>query len=114
MRSLVLVATSSLLFCSSAHAEMTGNDLKQYCSFYPQHTESTAACVGYITGTLDMARGVDKLLKLNLACEPPGVTGDQLIAMAIKYLNDNAEQLHGVAAGLVWNMYVKTFPCQKN
>jgi len=99
-------------FCSSASAEFKGNDLKQYCSFYPRHTESTAMCTGYIAGTLDMVRGVNQTFKSNSACEPSGVTGEQLIEMSIKYLNEHPEQLHRVAAGLIWNMYVKAFPCK--
>lgn len=104
----------SLCFLSSvAKADMTGNDLKDYCSFYPQHTEKTALCMGYIGGTLDMVHGVDKSLKVRTACEPASVTGDQLIAMVIKYLDDHPEQLHLVAASLIWNMYTKAFPCPK-
>jgi hypothetical protein len=113
MRRLFLVAPLCLA-CSIGHAETTGNALKEYCSFYPQHNEAAALCAGYIGGTLDMARGVDKALKLQMACQPKGVTGDQLIAMVIKYLADHPEQLHYDAASLIWEMYTKAFPCSKN
>ena len=89
-----LFAAVLCIFPSAANAEITGNYLKEICNFYPQHTESTATCMGDISGTLDTIRGLDKLLKLNMACEPSGVTGDQLIAMTIKYLSDHPEQLH--------------------
>lgn len=56
MRILSFTAALFLLLYSNAHAEMTGNNLKEYCSFYPRHTESTTLCMGYISGTLDMVR----------------------------------------------------------
>jgi hypothetical protein len=98
---------------SPAMADMTGNDLKGYCQFYPRHTESTALCLGYINGSLDMTRGLNKMFNGQIVCEPPGVTGEQLIAMAIKYLSDHPEELHFSAASLVLNMYTKAFPCKK-
>ena len=112
MRSLLSV----ILLCltaSIARADMTGNDLKEYCQFYPRHTESTALCMGYIGGSLDMTRGLNKMFNNALLCEPSGVTGDQLIAMVIKYLSDHPEQLHFSAASLILNMYTNAFPCPK-
>jgi hypothetical protein len=114
MRKLWLIGAISGGLASTASAEMTGNDLKGYCQFYPRHTESTAACVGYINGSLDMTRGLNKMLKGQIACEPPGVTGDQLIAMTIKHLSDHPGDLHFTAASLILDMYTKAFPCKKS
>jgi hypothetical protein len=113
MRRLFL-AFSFVVGCSAARAEFTGHDLEDACSLYPQHAETTAMCMGYIAGTLDMVRGFDKTFKVRTACEPPGVTGDQLIKMTIKYLRDHPAQLHFTAASLIWNMYTETFPCNGN
>jgi hypothetical protein len=112
MRNLVIVAILCLT-ASVARADMTGNDLKEYCQSYPQHNEKTAVCMGYIFGSLDMTRGLNKMFNGALLCEPPGVTGDQLIAMAVKYLSDHPEQLHFSAASLILNMYTAAFPCPK-
>jgi hypothetical protein len=101
----------SCIFAGSASAEITGNQLKEYCQFYPAQTQATAACIGYITGSLDTIRGMSKMLKLKAACEPPGVTGEQLASMTVKYLNDNPADLHFVAASLILNLYTKSFPC---
>jgi Rap1a immunity proteins len=100
-----------MLFTSAANGEMSGSDLKQYCASYPRHNEATTMCMGYIGGTLDTVRGFARMLKAQWACEPAGVSGEQLVAMAIKYLSDHPEQLHGIAASLILNMYIRTFPC---
>jgi len=113
MRKLLIVATICVI-TSAARADMTGNDLKEYCQFYPRHTESTTLCMGYIAGSLDMTRGLNKMFNGALLCESPGVTGDELLAMAIKYLSDHPEQLHLSAASLILNMYTAAFPCPKN
>ncbi|MGO9047704.1 MAG: Rap1a/Tai family immunity protein [Xanthobacteraceae bacterium] len=109
-----LLGISLCFLASAANAEVTGNNLKEYCGLYPQHAEATALCMGYISGALDTMRGYDKMLKLNLACEPSQVTGEQLIAMTIKYLSDHPEKLHFTASSLILDMYTKAFPCPKN
>ena len=101
------------LLATNVLADQTGNDLKDYCRLYPRKTESTLLCTAYISGSIDMARAVNRLLKGDLVCEPPGVTGDQLIAMTIKYLADNPADLHLAAASLVLDMYTRAFPCKK-
>jgi hypothetical protein len=62
-------------------------------------------CVGYIWGSIDTAR------KLKVACEPPGVLGQQLIELTKKYFLKHQEQLQLSAATLVANMYRDEFPC---
>jgi hypothetical protein len=111
LRRKCLVAFFLCPLSAAANAEFAGNDLKQICNVYPEHTESSALCMGYIAGTLDTVGGFDKMLKLRWACEPTGVTGDQLISMTIKYLADHPDQLHNTAASLILNMYTKAFPC---
>jgi hypothetical protein len=110
LRKLTVVA-AVLASPSGAWADMTGNDLKGYCASYPQVNQQTAACMGYIVGSLDMARGLNKVLKGGIVCEPPGVTGDQLVSMVVKYLSDHPADLHFSAASLIFNMYTGAFPC---
>jgi len=69
--------------------------------------------MGYIFGSLDMARGLNKMLKGDMVCEPSGVTGDQLVTMAVKYLSDHPEELHYSAASLILDIYTRAFPCPK-
>jgi len=90
------------------YADQTGNSLKDLCSLYPQHSEKTAMCIGYIFGTLDVIRAYDRVKK----CEPTsGLTADQLILMTIKYLSDHPERLNYSATSLIFDMYTKAFPC---
>lgn len=92
---------------------MTGNSLKEYCQYYPTKSEATALCMGYVWGALDAVRMTDKQLKLHAFCEPAGVTGQQLVALTIKYLDAHTEQLHLGAASLIGHMYESTFPCER-
>jgi Ssp1 endopeptidase immunity protein Rap1a len=110
MRKLLIVAIICVI-TSAARPDTTGNDLKEYSQFYRRHTESTTLCMGYIAGRLDITRGLNKMFNGALLCEPPGVTGDELLAIAIKYLSDHPEQLHFSAASLILNMYTAAFPC---
>ena len=48
-----------------------------------------------------------------LVCEPSGVTGDQLIAIAKKYLTDHPEELQKQAASLIITAVSDAFPCPK-
>jgi hypothetical protein len=108
-----LITVSLCMWITGAKAEMTGHDLKGYCEFYPVQTQATAACMGYVFGTLDTSRLMNKMFKGQLFCEPQRVTGDQIIAMTKKYLSDHPEELHLVAASLIFGMYTKAFPCKE-
>jgi hypothetical protein len=106
-----IIAFACLLLCPRlAWADMLGANLKEYCRSYPANSEATSLCRGYIWGALDTARGV---VKLQAACEPVGVNGEQLVALTIKYLDDHPEELKSSAASLIWKMYARAFPCPK-
>jgi hypothetical protein len=107
----LIAAICILFFPCLAKADMMGSHLKEICQSYPANSESTSLCRGYIWGALDTARGV---VKLQAACEPVGVNGEQLVALTIKYMDDHPEELKNSAASLIWKMYAKAFPCQKN
>lgn len=99
------------LFPCLAKADMLGSNLKEFCQNYPRPSKSTSLCRGYIWGALDTARGI---VKLQAACPPVGVSGEQLVALTIKYLDDHPDQLQSSAASLIWKMYATAFPCPKN
>jgi hypothetical protein len=111
-RAWIAVLIVACLSASTASAEVMGNDLKEYCRFVPTMNQSTAMCLGYISGTLDTIRGMGVMLKKKLACEPPGVTGDQIVSMTIKYMADHPENLHFTGSSLILNLYTKSFPCK--
>jgi|APFre7841882630_1041343.scaffolds.fasta_scaffold36682_2 hypothetical protein len=106
----LFAASCLLLFPCLAKADMTGSNLKDYCRSYPANSDATSLCRGYIWGALDTARGV---VKLQAACEPVGVNGEQLVALTIKYMDDHPEELKSSAASLIWKMYAMAFPCHK-
>jgi len=107
--------TVAAVFASvgAAHADMTGNDLKEACAAL-KGTQASVLCLGYIGGALDSMRAINHALSVNTVCEPRGVTGDQLIAMTRKYLDDHPTDLHLQAASLIIDMITTAYPCQKN
>jgi hypothetical protein len=95
-----------------ARAEITGENLREDCASYPRPGQSSGFCIAYIAGAIDTTRYVNAMVKGKLVCEPPGVSGKQLIAMAIKFLSDHPEKLHLPGAVLIFNMYAEAFPCK--
>jgi hypothetical protein len=93
-----------------ARADVTGNDLQPNCDG-KYGTQGSLYCLSYLTGALDAFRMLDASGHMHLICEPPGVTGEQLLAVLKKYLNDHPEQLHMQGAGLVLAMMNTAFSC---
>lgn len=112
MRRLLVAALISGGFANSALAEVTGNDWKDYCAAGEQ-TPKHALCVGYLSGSLDGIRLMQKTTGTIILCEPPqGVTIPQWIAIIRRYLDQHPDQLHLVAASLVPKLVNGAFPCQ--
>jgi hypothetical protein len=108
-------AFAILIFCtiaSGAVAQVTGNDWKDYCSA-GEPTPKYAMCVGYLSGSLDGIRLMQKATGTIILCEPPnGVTIAQWVAIITKYLNEHPEQLHFAASSLVPKIVNGAFPCK--
>ena len=66
----IFFSMSLCILPSVAYADETGHPLKDLCSLYPQHSEKTAMCIGYIFGTLDVIRAYDRVKE----CEPTSWT----------------------------------------
>lgn len=107
----ILAICALCSFTPPATAEMSGNNLKEYCDFYPKRTEASTLCMGYISGTLDALRTTNKIGP-PLFCEPVGTTGEQFIDLTKKYLHENPDGRHLVAANSILLMMQKTFPCK--
>ena len=101
----LLLAAVICAFPYSATADMTGRRLKAHCERYPQQSELTALCAGFIWGSIETARA------LKVACEPAGVSGARLTDMTIKYLLAHPQELDHSASSLIIDMYKKEFPC---
>ena len=114
-RRLSLAAVALCIGATVVKADMTGKTLLEHCQSYPRITLETTICESYITGSLDAARlwstMLNKIVQEHIACEPPDFSGEQLVAMVIKYLLDHPDQLHLSAASLVLSSYMEAFPC---
>ena len=111
MRSILPAAVIAIAFATPAQADFTGNTLKDACDS-PSQTAGSGMCFGYIAGTLDSFREINRLrLEKPWFCEPPDVTGEQIVAMVRKFLADHPEKLHLQAASLISAMMANTFPC---
>ena len=109
------VAIGALIFCAATNgavAQVTGNDWKDYC-LAGEQTPKYAMCVGYLSGSLDGIRLMQKATGTIILCEPPnGVTIPQWVAVITKYLDQHPEQLHFAAASLVPKIMNGAFPCK--
>lgn len=70
-------------------------------------------CVGYILGIADAAQSLDSEINIRRYCLPKNVTSSQLEKVAIKYVNDNPQQLHKPASYYVLVSFRKAFPCEE-
>ena len=88
----------------------TGNQLLEWCEGDTNIEDHI--CRGYIVGTYDMTSAhagwgdIEKDI-----CMPSRANPDQLKKVVIKGLNEQPEELHTVAAGLVYNILYEAFPC---
>jgi hypothetical protein len=104
-----ILLVASITTASPAAANVTGNDLKEYCDA-PDQTPKRLYCDGYIAGALDAFRQVNAAGG-TLFCEQPSVTGPQLIAIVQKRLADQPEALHYTASSIIFKVMHEDFPC---
>jgi hypothetical protein len=113
MKRALLAALAILCAANPARADFTGNDLKSYCAC-PLQSPSGGLCMGYFAGALDSMRVFNRVaMGGQLICEPPGVTGDQLVVIAKKYIADHPNSLKDQAASLIITAVSDAFPCHK-
>jgi hypothetical protein len=113
----------------SSHANVDGETLSRYCAEYKhvqsrEHTTEEqfaqgSFCIGYIRGVTDTMitwKEVDIARKATGAgpdhpCIPQSASVDELVRVAVKYLDDHPEDLHLPAESLVFGAMRKAFPC---
>jgi hypothetical protein len=59
-------------------------------------------CVGFVTG-----------IAVAGSCLPPGVTGDQLLRVVMKYIDERPQRMHEDFAILVKEALAITWPCKR-
>ena len=68
-------------------------------------------CVGYVLGVVDAAQMLDEESSLRRYCLPDNVASSQLEQTAVKYLNDNPDQLGKSASYNLLISLRQAFPC---
>ena len=104
------LAVMLLLSAQSQAYYFGGSELLQKC-------ESDSAtkynlCAGYVIAVSDVR---EEMAWLEVApktiCVPDSALSGQLVKVVTKYLNENPEQLHNGAGGLVQAALFSAFPC---
>jgi len=90
---------------AGANQFLSGKTLLDMCN------QNDRYCATYIMGVLDAFINDDLALETCSFALPIGIKGGALNAMTIKFLKDNPDQLKYGAAGLISNLFSKTFPC---
>lgn len=105
---LALPMAVALFFHGSANAQDfgTGN------FFYQQCKTPTEFCLGYFVGFADANAANVGARQKSHYCAPGGVTMQQLIAVTIKYLDDNPGERHKMFLDLVPKALGAAFPCK--
>lgn len=103
----LLIAAALAAFPFAAGADMPAKELKDFCQDFPQKSDATTMCIGYIWGSFDSARA------LNAACEPAGISSKRLISLVIKRLKTQPDQLKLSATAVILEAYRSEFPCPK-
>lgn len=74
-----------------------------------QRGSESGYCLGFIIGFL---AGQELGPLLPKACAPLGVTTDQYVQVAVKWLKEHPERLHEHSAALIGEAYNAAFPCR--
>lgn len=89
----------------------SGEELLQLCESDLDTKQSS--CSGYVTAVLDTHEALVASRNLERGfCVPKGVDPVQLVRVAVKYLSEEPEKLHGGAAVLLLDYFAQAFPCE--
>ena len=98
-----LIIAALLVFCGTAQAEMSGDDLNAFCKTFNETEDmdaGAAICFGYALGVAD---------NLNVCGEP---THFQMTRVVREYLSDHPERHHHNAISLVIDALQESYPCK--
>jgi len=96
----------------------TGNGLLELCEAYlGDNTAVNIAkgntCGGYIAGLVDVHKTfVDWKVMEQRWCLPGDMRVSQLVRVVTKHLQEQPQDLHLSASGLVANAFILAFPCE--
>jgi hypothetical protein len=92
-------------------ADATAGQLARACADYPSQTESSALCLGYISGALDAFRTFNRLGG-KLFCETNSATADVIVQAVKNDLLRHPEKSSTQAASVILGALSEVFPCK--
>ncbi len=104
----VMLASALFSFALSAHA-LSGEEIYRYCE--------SSACGGYFIGAFDALRivgavGSDQQRRAVEICPPDAVSDEQIIDVALAYLQNHPQSRHLQAANLTLRAWREQWPCR--
>ena len=105
----VVILASNFLSPANAGLYMTSSRLLSLCE--SELVSEQNVCVGYVLGIADAAQVLDEEESMRRFCLPNDVTSSQLESTAVKYLNDNQDQMDRSASFNLLVALRKAFPC---
>ena len=104
----ILLAAIALAPAHAVAAAVSGNELRQQCD---EPKFGRYICMGYIRGVVEMATLTIPPTAAGAFCLPSEVTTNQVVEVVKKYMQDNPERLHEIAAALIVSRLHVVFPC---
>lgn len=92
-----------------ARAFRDGNSIYEICS--TNTPTSTAQCVSYTLGAMDMLLAFQSVGSEAMFCLPEKARPQQLSDILVKHLRDHPEERHFSAAGAMISAMSNAFPC---
>jgi len=108
--SFVAIAAMSVINPANASYYMSAHKLLSLCE--SDSVANQNVCVGYVLGIVDAAQALDSEANLRRYCLPDNVSSSQLERTAVKYMNDNSQQLDKSASYYVLVSLIKAYPCE--
>src|SRR5215472_5151716 len=106
----VVVAVMSVIAGARAADFKDGNKLYAHCAAIGAFI-GYAYCQAYVEGVADAMSG--NSIDGHTACVPDGVTVQQVVDVATRYLAANPAERHFAASGLVAHALEDAFPCSR-
>lgn len=96
--------------CASKTFALSGEEMTNYCA--------TNACGGYFLGAFDGVRiagavGNEKQRKVAAICAPSDVTNEQIVDVALAYLERHKDSGYLSAANLALRAWREQWPCRR-
>lgn len=106
----IAIMVGAFIQPAAAGYYMSSNKLLSLCK--SDLVADQNVCVGYVLGIADAAQTLDVEASMRRFCLPKNVTSNQLEKTAVKYMDDNPQQLDKPAS---YNLLVSlrtAFPCK--